>query len=217
MEKIGVKIHEYRWFREHVPVPFPVAIVTTVDENGVVNAAPFARIFPWSDNVNKPQLSLSIAPMWHTASNIRKTKEFVANWPSIDILKEVMICATNYPRGVNELEEAGLHQIPSNKVKPPRIKECLAHYECRLNKIIDHHFIADVVDISISPEFAKMSREEKIRRIPIAYGAPIAKPYYYFGTEPKVVRLDWPGVEEEKLRALFKRMGFLIEKETGEP
>ena len=212
MEKITVKIHEYRWFREYVPVPFPVAIVTTVDENGVVNAAPFARTFPWNDNLNKPQLSLSIAPMWHTAS-----KEFVANWPSIDILKEVMICATNYPRGVNELEMAGLHQIPSNKVKPPRIKECLAHYECRLNQIIDHNFIADVVDISISPEFVKMSREEKIKRIPIAYGAPIAKPYYYFGTEPKIVRLDWPGVEEEKLKALFKRIGFLIEKEAREP
>jgi len=48
------------------------------------------------------------------------------------VLEKVQVTALRFPKGVNELEIAGLTPIPSKVVKPPRIGECLSHFECRV-------------------------------------------------------------------------------------
>jgi len=58
----------------------------------------------------------------------------VVNLPSFerDILEKVRVVGLPFDRGVNELEKAGLTALPSTIVKPPRIAECLRHFECEV-------------------------------------------------------------------------------------
>ncbi|OGL43541.1 MAG: hypothetical protein A2W05_10030 [Candidatus Schekmanbacteria bacterium RBG_16_38_10] len=188
-EKVSVSPNEFRWFKLYLPIPMGCCIITTINENGIVNAAPFAMCFPWNNSEEEPQLIVMMYKGWHTARNIEKTKEFVVNWPEVHLTDKIMKTGNLYPEDVNELKEANLTEIPANKVKPPRIAECAGHYECRLNRIIEmgksgYHIIGDVVDISVNKEISEMDREERIKNIklPIAYGGPVGKPYYFFGT-----------------------------------
>lgn len=196
-EKVSVSANEFRWFKLYLPIPMGCAIITTIDEQNRVNAAPFAMVFPWQNSEQEPQLIVMAFSGWHTSQNIKNTKEFVVNWPETHLIKAIMKTAVLYDEGVNELQEAGLHEMPSAKVKPPRIAECAGHYECKLNRIIEmgsgYHIIGDVVDISLNKEYAAMSREERTEKIklPIAFGAPVGQWYYYFGVPGEMIKAEW--------------------------
>jgi flavin reductase (DIM6/NTAB) family NADH-FMN oxidoreductase RutF len=117
--------------------------------------------------------------MWHTAQNIEATGEFVINYPSFDLHPKVSECGKLYDEGVNELEKAGLTAIPAEKVRPPRIKECYQHIECRLAQVIypnenQSNLIGDIVSISINEEFLNFSQMEKIKN---------ADPLFIFGID----------------------------------
>ena len=126
--------------------PRPTVIVTTVDEEGNINAAPFSFTMPVS--INPPIVAFASAPGHHTAGNIEKTHEFVMNITPAVILDKMWITAESMPAGQNELEAAGLTWIPSEKVKPPRIVEAAGHLECellRISEIGDHNLITGCV------------------------------------------------------------------------
>lgn len=122
--------------------PRPTIIVTTVNNNGEVNAAPFSFTMPVS--MNPPLIAFASVTTHHTYKNIDETGEFVVNIPNEDILKELWITGEKFPQDVNEIEKAGLTQIPSKKVAPPKIKECIASIECKvkwIKKAGDHDVI----------------------------------------------------------------------------
>lgn len=113
--------------------PRITVLVTTVDAQGRVNAAPFSFFTPVS--MEPPLLALGLNPENDTIANIKETGEFVVNLPTKEILKQVWDCSESFPRGESELEKTKLTEIKSNKVKPPRVKECIAWFECRLEWI----------------------------------------------------------------------------------
>jgi len=196
-EKVSVSPNEFRWFKLYLPIPMGCSIITTVNEQGQVNAAPFAMTFPWKNDEKEPQLIVMAFSGWHTSQNIKKTGEFVVNWPEAHLIDQIMTTAVMYDEGINELEKAGLNQMPAVKVKPPRITECVGHYECKLNRIIEmgagYHIIGDVVDISLNAECAAMSREERTEKIklPIAFGAPVGQWHFYWGVPGKIIKSEW--------------------------
>ena len=196
-EKVSVSVNEFRWFKLYLPIPMGCTIITTMDEQGRVNAAPFAMVFPWNNDEKEPQLIVMAFSGWHTSQNIKKTKEFVVNWPEVNLVKEIMKTAVFYDEGVNELNMAGLTAMPAAKVKPPRIAECAGHYECKLNRIIEmgsgYHIIGDVVDISLNKDYAAMDRDERTRKIklPIALGAPVGQWHYFFGVPGEIIKAEW--------------------------
>jgi len=117
--------------------PRPIALVTTLDKDGRVNAAPFSSYNYLC--LEPPIIGLGIsstsqAPdgLKDTARNIEMSKEFVVNVVSEDIFKPMNICGIDFPPDVSELEMAGLHTEPSMSVAVPRIKEAPAALECRL-------------------------------------------------------------------------------------
>lgn len=125
-----------------VLAPRPTIIVTTVNRKGEVNAAPFSFTMPVS--MDPPLIALASVTSHHTYKNIKETGEFVVNIPNEDILKELWITAEKFPEDVNEIEKAGLTQIPSKKVTPPKIEECIASIECKvkwIKKAGDHDII----------------------------------------------------------------------------
>jgi len=156
---------------------FQVTLVTSVDTEGRVNAAPFGLVLPYSGTPERPQILLCSNRMWHTAHNIEATGEFVINYPSFNLYPRVSECGKLYPEGISELEKAGFTAIPAEKVKPPRIEECYQHIECRLAQVIhpnknQSNFIGDIVNVTINDDFLSCSQEEKIK---------IADPLLLFG------------------------------------
>ncbi len=104
----------------------PVIVITTVDAEGRPNGGAFGSYVRVS-----PYIFCAISSGSDTYDNIMETKEFVVNVPGRDQLDSVMVFGRGYPEGVNEIKEAGLTELPSKKVKPPRIAEYKAHVECR--------------------------------------------------------------------------------------
>lgn len=116
--------------------PRPIALVTTMDENGRLNAAPFSAYGYLS--TDPPIVGLGIANRSgeafvpkDTALNIRRTGEFVVNVVTEDLAEKMNLCAIDFPRGESELDAAGLTTTPSQIVHAPRIAQAHAALECR--------------------------------------------------------------------------------------
>ena len=119
--------------------PRPIAWVSSVDGQGIVNLAPFSFFNVVS--VNPPILGFSplldgTGKSKDTLNNIRKTREFVVNVVSHQIADAMNQTSAPFEHHVNELEQAGLTAMPSSLVKPPSVQEAMVHYECRLHDII---------------------------------------------------------------------------------
>jgi flavin reductase (DIM6/NTAB) family NADH-FMN oxidoreductase RutF len=141
----------------------PVTLITSVDKEGAVNTAPHG----WVSIVdyNPPQLVLSVNVKHDTYRNILEAGEFVVNIPSADLIGEIWITQKHFPYGTSELEEAGLTTLPSDKVKPPRIKECKAHLECKVlwTNIIGSAclVLGSIEAISVDEEMEKLDAKEQ--------------------------------------------------------
>ena len=98
---------------------------------------------------NPPLIAVSIAPSRCSHRLIEETGEFVINIPTIEILNETMYCGSISGRSVDKFEAAGLTPASEKVVKPPIIKECIAHMECKLYRKVpagDHTiFIGRIV------------------------------------------------------------------------
>lgn len=115
--------------------PRPIALVTSVNEDGRVNAAPFSAYNYLCTDPPVVGLGVTNRPGGKyvpkdTARNIRRTQEFVVNVVTEDIASQMNICATDFPEDVDELEMAGLDTEPSKVVKVPRIRQAHAALEC---------------------------------------------------------------------------------------
>jgi flavin reductase (DIM6/NTAB) family NADH-FMN oxidoreductase RutF len=113
--------------------PRPIALVTTIDEQGVVNAAPFS----FFNLLGADPPILGICPgdradgtPKDTARNIRSSHQFVVNLVDEAIAEAMNKCAASLPPGVSELDHAGFTAAPSTVVRPPRIAESPASLEC---------------------------------------------------------------------------------------
>jgi flavin reductase (DIM6/NTAB) family NADH-FMN oxidoreductase RutF len=115
-------------------VPRPIALITSVDRQGVVNAAPYSFFNILSDD--PPVMAFGAASracgrLKDTADNIEATGEFVVNMVHGDILERMNICSAAIPSGLSEPALAGLGLADSVTVRVPRIDEALVSYECK--------------------------------------------------------------------------------------
>ncbi len=115
-------------------VPRPIALVTTIDREGRVNAAPFSFFNAFG---SKPPI-VGFAPgdrepgiPKDTARNIRETGQFVVNLVDESIAQAMSDCSAELPHGQSELEHAGLTPVPCHASKAPRIAEAPVSLECR--------------------------------------------------------------------------------------
>jgi flavin reductase (DIM6/NTAB) family NADH-FMN oxidoreductase RutF len=128
-------------------VPRPIALVTTLSENRILNAAPFSQFVIIS--MTPPLLGIvahdadqvatfAAAPGTYkdTVRNILANGEFVINSVSESMALQVQECSVSYPPDVSEVEKVGFHTVPSIKIAPPRIRESLIHFECRLHRTV---------------------------------------------------------------------------------
>lgn len=116
--------------------PRPIALITSMDEHGGLNAAPFSA-FNYL-GTDPPIVAVGVTNRTDrafvpkdTARNIRRTGEFVVNVATEDIAEKMNVCAIDFPEGVNELDIAGFTTTASQIVRVPRIAEAHAALECR--------------------------------------------------------------------------------------
>ena len=119
-------------------IPRPIALVTTIGPEGQTNAAPFS-LFNMV-GVDPPMLMFSLTPragqVKDTGRNIERVPEFVVHIVDETVKEKMNICSADFPHGESEIDFAGFHTAPSVKVRPPRLIECPAAFECKLIEIV---------------------------------------------------------------------------------
>jgi flavin reductase (DIM6/NTAB) family NADH-FMN oxidoreductase RutF len=122
-------------------LPRPIAFVSTLSPEGKPNLAPFS----FFTGVCSSPLVICFAPMRRgsdgekkdTLRNIEATGEFVVHVVTESIAEKMNRTSAEYPYGVSEFEMSGLTPIPSDKVKPYRVKESPIQMECVLHQLVN--------------------------------------------------------------------------------
>ena len=120
--------------------PRPIAFASTISVNGVPNLSPFSFFNVFSANppilVFSPSRRVRDNTIKHTFINAEATREVVINVVNYDLVQQTSLASTEYGDCVNEFIKAGLTQIPSDFVKPYRVKESPVQFECKVTQII---------------------------------------------------------------------------------
>jgi flavin reductase (DIM6/NTAB) family NADH-FMN oxidoreductase RutF len=122
-------------------VPRPIALVTTVGPDGLVNAAPFSFFNVFSEDPALVILGIQAradGTPKDTLKHIRETGIFVVNLVDEAIADQMNVCSVDFPTDMSEIEAAGLTLVPGVSVPVPRIAEAPAALECR------HHMTLEV-------------------------------------------------------------------------
>ncbi len=123
-------------------LPRPIAVVSTKNDDGTNNVAPFSFFTGLSA---KPMI-VAFAPLIRTSTggkkdtviNIERTKEFVINFTTEENCDLINATSAELPYGKDEFNHAGLTPIPSDIVDVMRVKESPIHFECKLRDIISY-------------------------------------------------------------------------------
>jgi flavin reductase (DIM6/NTAB) family NADH-FMN oxidoreductase RutF len=121
-------------------VPRPIALVTTLGENEVANAAPFSMFNMLGED--PPILMISInrladGRLKDTAANILDNGEFVVHLSDEPMAQKMHACGESLPSNVSELTKVGFTPVPSRCVAPPRIAEAPVAFECVLHETLE--------------------------------------------------------------------------------
>lgn len=119
--------------------PRPIAWVSTVDEQGRPNLAPFS----FFTGITAQPFTVCFAPVRNrkgekkdTLLNVEAVRQFTVNVATESVAEAMVRTSAEYPRGVSEFEKAGLTPVPGTKVRPPRVKESPVALECELRDIV---------------------------------------------------------------------------------
>ncbi|GAB4464333.1 MAG: flavin reductase family protein [Armatimonadaceae bacterium] len=120
-------------------VPRPIAWVSSISEEGVVNAAPYSFFNILGSN--PPIVAIGVGNRKEgdpkdTAANILFAGEFVVNLVDEATAEAMNITAIEFPAEAGELAEAGLTAAPSSAIRVPRIAESPVNLECRLAEVV---------------------------------------------------------------------------------
>jgi flavin reductase (DIM6/NTAB) family NADH-FMN oxidoreductase RutF len=215
-EKTSIDIKMF-WYTHILVIPKFVSIVTTIDKGGTLNAAPYSLGTPFNVGRKNPQVLPGMRVSSHTCKNAIDTEEFVVNFPSSNYLQDVMKTAQFMPKEENELEHTQFTTVASKRVKPPSIKECSQHLECRLHDIIELdygqvHLIGDIVEIVIDKGLIEMKRHDRIKAIdPPVYLGDERRRHFYFGTLGEIEQFEFQ-VPEKRDRRKSTRTNMSWEK-----
>lgn len=120
--------------------PRPIAFASTVDAEGNPNLSPYSFFNVFSSNppimIFSPARRVRNNTTKHTLENVEVTKEVVINVVNYDIVHQMSLSSTEYAKGVNEFEKAGLTMLESDIVKPFRVAEYPVQFEFKVNEIV---------------------------------------------------------------------------------
>ena len=121
--------------------PRPIAFASTVDADGNVNLSPYSffNVFSYTPPmlVFSPVNRLRDGSEKHTLLNVRAVPEVVVNICDYAMVQQLSLASAEYPAGVNEFAKAGFTELASDQVRPPRVAEAPAAFECVVEQIVE--------------------------------------------------------------------------------
>jgi len=160
-----------------IVAPRPIGWITSRSAKGEINLAPYS--FFNGVSTDPPMVMFSSDGRKDSVTFIEETKEFVCNLATWDLRGEMNMTSATYPRGTNEMNEAGLDPAPSVLVNPPRVRASPCALECKWLQTVqlhdvdgratqNHLVLGQVVGVHIDERFIKDGSLDTAAMRPIA-------------------------------------------------
>ncbi|HBK87666.1 MAG: flavin reductase family protein [Cyclobacteriaceae bacterium] len=132
------RMHSYL---QSTVIPRPIAFASTVDDQGHPNLSPFSFYNTFGSHpptlVFSPSRRVRDNTTKHTLHNVLSVPEVVIHVVSYAMVEQASLASCEYPQGVNEFIKAGFTEVPSTKVRPPRIAEAPIAMECVVRQVVE--------------------------------------------------------------------------------
>lgn len=120
--------------------PRPIAFVSTINEEGVANLAPYSFFNAFSSNppimVFSSNRRVRDNTTKDTLANVLLNKEVVINVVNYDIVRQMALTSVEFDSTISEFDKAGLTKIDSEQVSPPAVAESPVNMECVVKEVI---------------------------------------------------------------------------------
>src|SRR5271165_6304400 len=157
--------------------PRPIGWISSLSAKGEINLAPYS--FFNGVSTNPPMVMFSSEGRKDSLTFVEETREFVCSLATWDLREQMNATSAPFPRGVNEMNKAGLDPAPSVLVKPPRVKASPCALECQWLQTVHlkdmrgeptHSYVVfgQVVGIHIDDRFIKDGLLDTAAMRPIA-------------------------------------------------
>ncbi|PWN06644.1 flavin reductase family protein [Rhodohalobacter mucosus] len=121
--------------------PRPICFASTIDGEGRVNLSPFSYFNMFSSTppvmIFSPSRSGRSAEHKDTYHNVKEVAEVVINIVNSPMLEQMSLASAAWEKGVNEFDKAGFTEVPSDRVRPPRVMEAPIAFECVVDRVIE--------------------------------------------------------------------------------
>ncbi len=164
-------------------VPRPIAVISTLNQDGTNNIAPFS----FFTGVSAKPMIIAFCPLIRsstgekkdTLKNIEHNREFVVNFVNESIIDKINMTSAELPYGEDEFKHAGLTPLDSNMIAPRRLKESMIHFECKLRDILSYGdqpgcgtlVTGEVLKVHIAEELLDKGRIDQNIFKPVGRGA----------------------------------------------
>jgi flavin reductase (DIM6/NTAB) family NADH-FMN oxidoreductase RutF len=165
----------YRW----VQPPQIAFFVTTVDKQGNVNSTPVTLGTCVSTDMTAEScgnyfltfslgcVDLPTIPARDAHKNLQEVPECVVSYIGKHLIRESQVACCPLPRGINEIEVAGMTELPSKHVRPPGIRECRVNIEA---KVVDalplgefyYFYICRVLGVSVDEALLERDAQSRL-------------------------------------------------------
>jgi len=119
--------------------PRPIAFASTLDKDGNRNLAPFSFFNVFSSKppllIFSPNRSSRSGETKHTHENVKEIPEVVINIVNYNMVHQMSLASSPYPKGTDEFIKSGFTPIASHTVKPWRVKESPVQLECKVLEV----------------------------------------------------------------------------------
>ena len=160
-----------------IVAPRPIGWISTVDRDGRPNLAPYSFFNALASD--PPIVAFSSGGLKDSAANAKETGEFVFNLSTVQLAEAMNASSAGVPRGVNEFDLAGLAMAPSRLVRPGRVADTPAAFECKVLQVLEVDdlegrstdtfvVLGQVVGVHIDPRFIKDGRFDTAAAQPLA-------------------------------------------------
>ena len=120
--------------------PRPIAFASTIDKDGNVNLSPFSFFNVFGTNpptlIFSPNRRVRDGSQKHTLENVLEHDEVVINMVDFAMVEQMSLASCEYEKGINEFVKGGFTEAASVMVKPPRVLESKAAFECKVKQVI---------------------------------------------------------------------------------
>jgi flavin reductase (DIM6/NTAB) family NADH-FMN oxidoreductase RutF len=209
--------------------PRPIALASTIDKEGRPNLSPFSFYNAFGANpatlVFSPSRRGRDNTTKHTYENLLEVPEVVINAVTFSIVQQTSLASTEYPKGENEFIKAGLTAIPSEHIRPFRVKESPVQFECKVRDIIETGdqggagilVICEVLAVHIDENL--LDDKGKIDPLKMDLAGRLGGDYYIRTSGDAIFRVEKPlqklGIGIEKLPKKIKNSKFLTGNDLG--